>query len=78
MADWMRVLTLENEVEARLLQSVLEERGIPHIVTSFHDTALDGLYQLHKGWGCLQAPGEYSEEITGLYRDIGGGSRPNE
>ena len=71
MVNWLKVLTFENEVEARILQSLLEERGIPHVVSSYHDTAYDGLYQLQKGWGFLRAPRESAEEIRSLYENLG-------
>lgn len=30
MNDYVSVTVLENEIEARLLDSILQERGIPH------------------------------------------------
>ena len=68
-----RVLEIDNEVEARLLEKVLEEREIPFQIKSNHDTAYDGLFQLQLGWGYLLAPPEYTEEISGIYNDITGG-----
>lgn len=35
----IKVATLENEIEAKLLAAVLEEKGIPHIIGSYHDAA---------------------------------------
>jgi hypothetical protein len=60
---YRKVATLENEIEARLLDSVLNERNIPHLIISYYDTAYDGLYQTQKGWGYISAPGTYLEEI---------------
>jgi len=34
-----KVDVLENEIEAQLLESILNERGIPHRIRSYHDTA---------------------------------------
>jgi len=61
--DYKKVATLENEIEARLLDSILDERNIPHLITSYYDTAYDGLYQTQKGWGHISAPDLYLKEI---------------
>ena len=61
--EYTKVLTLENEIEARLLDSILNERNMPHLITSYYDTAYDGLYQTQKGWGSISAPDAYHEEI---------------
>jgi hypothetical protein len=65
-----RVVVLENEVEARLLESVLTERSIPHVIVSYHDSAYDGLYQLQKGWGYVEAPERYGNLIKSIHRDL--------
>ena len=61
--EYEKVTTLENEIEARLLDSVLNERNIPHLIISYYDTAYNGLYQTQKGWGYISAPGAYLKEI---------------
>jgi hypothetical protein len=61
---------LESEIEAQLLDSILNEREIPHHIKSFHDTAYDGIYQIQKGWGQISAPASYSEEIAEILSDI--------
>jgi hypothetical protein len=61
--EYKKVATLENEIEAGLLDSILNERNIPHLIASYYDTAYDGLYQTQKGWGYISAPGAYLEEI---------------
>jgi len=65
-----KVLVLNNEVEARLLDAVLEEKQIPHLMRSYHDTAYDGLWQQQQGWGHVEAPERYSEEILSIYGDL--------
>ena len=69
-----RILEINNEVEARLLEKVLEEREIPFQIKSNHDTAYDGLFQAQLGWGYLLSPPEYKEEIIGVFNDITGGN----
>jgi hypothetical protein len=61
--EYKKVAILENEFEALLLDSVLSERNIPHLLRSYHDTAFDGLFQTQKGWGYVSAPEAYQDEI---------------
>jgi len=72
--EYKKVSTLENEIEARLLDSVLNERNIPHLIISHYDTAYDGLYQTQKGWGYISAPGAYLEKITEIISYLRKGS----
>jgi len=65
-----RVVILQNEAEARLLESVLNERHIPHVVVSYHDSAYDGLYQLQRGWGHVEAPERYESLIKSIHSDL--------
>jgi hypothetical protein len=67
---YTKVDILENEIEAQLLDSILNERGIPHHIRSYHDTAYDGIYQAQKGWGQISAPASCSEEIEEILSDI--------
>jgi hypothetical protein len=68
--DYIRIATLENDIEAGLLESVLTERDIPHRMRSYHDTAFDGLFQTQKGWGYVSAPESYHEEIEEILSDL--------
>ncbi len=58
-----KIATLENEIESLRLSSELDGRGIPYALRSYHDTAYDGLFQFSAGWGHVEAPGEYKDEI---------------
>jgi hypothetical protein len=68
--DYIKVVILDNEIEAGLLVSILSDRGIPHRMRSYHDTAYDGLFQTQKGWGCINAPESYREEIKEILSDV--------
>lgn len=70
MDDFLKVIVLENDIEANLLDSILNERGIPHVMNSYYDTAYDGLYQTQKGWGHVSAPVSYHEEIKEVVFDL--------
>ncbi|MCD4716136.1 MAG: hypothetical protein K8R45_05270 [Desulfobacterales bacterium] len=70
MEDYIKASMLDNEDEGRLIDSILTERGIPHQMRSYHDTAFDGLYQTQKGWGYVSAPASYEEEIIEIISDL--------
>lgn len=70
MADTIRILIIKNQVEASLLDEILKERDIPHIIKSYHDLAYDGLWQTPTAWGQLDAPEEFKEEILKLYEEM--------
>jgi hypothetical protein len=70
MEQFEKILILENEIEAQLLDSILNERDIPHRLRSYHDSAYNGIYQSQKGWGVVMAPLTFKEEITSIYKDL--------
>ena len=72
MADYQRILNLENELEAGLIKTALEDKGIPYHIRTYHDLAYDGLFQAQLGWGYLEAPAEYKEEIKIIYKELMG------
>ena len=65
-----KIAVLDNEVQAELVDSVLSERDIPHIMRSYHDSALDGLYQAKAGWGHVEAPESCRDEILAVIEDV--------
>jgi len=65
-----RIVTLDTEVQAELVDAVLSDRKIPHIMQSYHDSAYDGLFQMQKGWGVLLAPPDFKAEILAVLEDI--------
>ena len=70
MEDLERIVDLDNEVFATLIESVLNERDIPHILRTYHDSAYDGLFTYSQGWGYIEAPTEYKDEILKIYEDL--------
>jgi hypothetical protein len=65
-----KIAVLDNEVQAELMDDVLSDRKIPHIMQSYHDSAYDGLFQTGKGWGAILAPLNYKEEILAALADV--------
>ncbi len=76
MDKTVKILVLNNEVEAELLDGLLKERGIPHIIRSFHDSVMDGIWQMHDGWGVVQAPEEFGEEIRSIFTGMSENHEP--
>ena len=63
MGQLEKIAAVENEIEAICLTDELEERGIPYMMQSYHDSAYDGLFQFSLGWGHVEAPVERKDEI---------------
>jgi hypothetical protein len=70
MSKPVKILLFKNEIEAMLLDEILTEKQIPHLIRSYHDSAYDGLWQTQSGWGHIEAPQEYAEEILGIYNQM--------
>ncbi len=65
-----KIVVFENEFEAKLVETILKERGIPHLIRSYHDSAYDGIFQAQKGWGHVEAPERYADEIKAIQQEI--------
>ncbi len=65
-----KIAMLDNEIEAQIIDAALEERGIPHRIKSYHDSALDGLFQFIQGWGHIEAPVENKDEVLEILEEI--------
>jgi hypothetical protein len=65
-----KVAVLDTEVQAQRVGGVLTDRGIPHILRSYHDSAYDGLFQGMRGWGHVEAEEQYHAEILAVLEDI--------
>jgi hypothetical protein len=65
-----KIVVLKNEIEANIMATVLKDKSIPHMIISYHDSAYDGIFQIQKGWGHIEAPPEYKSRILKIYQDI--------
>jgi hypothetical protein len=70
MGELKKVLVLDNEIEASLMQEILKEREIPYFVQSYQDSAYGGIFQFQKGWGHLEAVPKYHNEILSIYKEL--------
>lgn len=68
--EYIRIATIEDEFEAQILQSILEERQINFYLKSFYDSAYDGLFQRNYGWGIIFGTKDNEEEILEIIDDI--------
>ena len=75
MEKTVKIAVLENEVQAQILGSMLDEKGIPHLIRSYHDSAYDGLFQMSKGWGCVEAPEKFKSRILDILSHLDAGKR---
>ena len=65
-----KIAVLDNEVQSELMDEILSGRNIPHIMQSYYDSALDGIFQTGKGWGVILAPASFKEEILAALAEI--------
>ena len=67
-----KIVVLDNEAQAEALDFLLAERGVPHEMRSYHDSALDGVYQSSQGWGHVEAPKDRANDVLQALKDLSG------
>jgi hypothetical protein len=70
MPEVIDIATLNDDVEAMLLEADLKEEGIPHFMVSYWDAAYDGLFQMQHGWGAVRAPRTSRDRILGILSNL--------
>ena len=65
-----KIAVIRNEIEALCLKGEVEQHGIPHLIQSYQDSAYDGLFHFHGGWGHIEAPADYSREVLQILDDL--------
>ena len=70
MSKPVKILIFKNQIEAILLDEILAEKKIPHMIRSYHDSAYDGLWMTQTSWGHVEAPEEYKDEILKIYNEM--------
>lgn len=61
-----RLRIAQNLFEAQRIQSLLARHDIDSEILSYHDTAMDGLYQMQRGYGEVRVEGESLEPAKAL------------
>ncbi|CAB1063344.1 hypothetical protein D1BOALGB6SA_8127 [Olavius sp. associated proteobacterium Delta 1] len=69
-SELVKIAVLDNAIEAQLIGSILDQRGIPHRLRSYYDTAYDGLFQMQKGWGKLYVTQSHRQEVLQVIEDV--------
>ena len=70
MSNTVKILSFKNEIEAMLLDEILTDKQIPHLIRTYHDSAYDGLWQTQSAWGHVEAPEEFRDEILQTYGEM--------
>jgi len=70
MEEFVKILVLENEFEAELIEEVLMDKQIPYGIIVRDDSPLGGITDLESGWGYLEAPERCREEIMAVCKEI--------
>lgn len=70
METFEKILDLNNEFEAGLMEEVLTDKKIPFGIVPSGDSALGGVWELENGWGYVEAPQEYRDQIIRIYKEI--------
>ena len=65
-----KVAVLQNETEAQLVDLLLSNQQIPHLMRSYRDSADDGLFQGVEGWGLVEAPPELHPRVKELIAEV--------
>lgn len=65
-----KIATLDNEVEAQLLDAVLNDRRIPHLMVTYFDSVYSGVFQGTGGWGRIESSAQFRDEIMAIIEEI--------
>jgi hypothetical protein len=63
MDQFEKILDLNNEFEAERLEEILKEKNIPYGMVPVSDSAFGSIEILENGWGYLEAPSRFKNEI---------------
>jgi hypothetical protein len=70
MDRFAKIATLDDEVQAEALDALLTGQNIPHVMACYHDAALDGLFQGLRGWGHVEAPEAFKDQVLAILADL--------
>jgi hypothetical protein len=70
MDEFEKILDLNNEFEAERLKEILIEKNIPFGIVPVSDSAFGTIEILENGWGYLEAPARFKNEILEIFAEI--------
>jgi hypothetical protein len=62
----MSRINIDNQVVEAFIKEELDKIGIEYFIRNFHDTALDGVYELNNGYGYI----EVKDQDDGIVKEI--------
>ena len=65
-----KLVEIDKEFEASFMDTILNDKDIPHVMVSYSSTPFTNLFQIQNGWGHITAPVEYLQEIEALYEEL--------
>ena len=71
-----KIAVLDTLIQAKTLEAVLKDQGIPHVMKTYHDSAYDGLFQGSMGWGHIEAAEEDEARILDVLATLSAGNEP--
>jgi hypothetical protein len=70
MDEFEKILDLNNEFEAERMEEILRVKNIPYGIVQVSDSAFGSIEMLENGYGYLEAPAIYKDEILAIYSEI--------
>ncbi len=61
---------VESEIEAQMLQDMLLDAEIPHIIKPYGVSGYGMLLSPGRPWGKVMSPPEYAAEIAAILKDL--------
>ncbi len=60
--DFTRIRVPQSLFEAQRVEAILDQASIESWLVPYHDSAMDGLYQMQKGWGEVRVPDSQKDD----------------
>lgn len=70
MEPFQKIAILENIFEGQMMEQILRDQQIPHDIRTYRDEVYGNLFEINKGWGSIQAPVSYKEQILELLHEL--------
>ena len=70
MEHYEKILVLGNQFEAERMEEILKDKEIPYAIIPLSDSSWGGIMGLEKGWGYLEAPARFRDEVQAIYNQI--------
>jgi len=70
MEEFIKILDLNNEFEAERMEEILGEKNIPFGIIPVSDSVFGSIEMLENGFGYLEAPAVFKDQILAIYSEI--------